>query len=105
MQRFFWAWTMKEAFTKAEGSGLGFDPRRVEYDAESETLRVDGTILAGWQLNKFAIQVHGDVYQGVIAQYVGGKELKIVGNSAELPNYMEVYDAVPFVENALQQLD
>ena len=76
----------------------------MEYDAESETVRVDGTILAGWQFDKFVIQVHGDVYQGVTAQYVGGKELKIVGNSAKLPDYMEVYDAVPFVENALQQL-
>lgn len=96
---------MKEAFTKAVGSGLGFDLRRVEYDAESETLRVDGAILAGWQLNKFVIYVHRAVYQGVIAQYVGGKQLKIVGDSAELPPYMEVYDAVPFVENALQHLD
>jgi len=101
---FFWTWTMKEAFTKAAGSGLGFDLRRVEYDAKLETLRVDGTLLAGWQFNKFVIQVEGDVYQGVIAEYTSGKQLKIVEESAGLPDYMVVYDAVPFVENALQQL-
>lgn len=95
---------MKEAFTKAAGPGLGLDLRRVEYDAKSETLRVDGTVLAGWQFNKFVIRVQGDVYQGVVAEYTSGEQLKIVEESAELPDYMEVYDAVPFVENVLQQL-
>ncbi|KAF8633687.1 hypothetical protein AX15_001294 [Amanita polypyramis BW_CC] len=104
LRRFFWTWTMKEAYTKAVGLGLGFNFRRVEYDAEASTLRIDGKRALGWQFNKFTVQVCEDIYLGVVAQYVGGDELTIVEESTELPNYIEVYDAVSFIEHALQQL-
>ncbi|KAK2466512.1 hypothetical protein APHAL10511_002154 [Amanita phalloides] len=105
LRRFFWVWTMKEAYTKAVGLGLGFDFRRVEYDAESNILRVDGARLSGWQFNKFVVKVRGDVYQGVIAQCTGGDQLEIIEGSTGPANYMEVYDAVHFVENTLQQMN
>ena len=95
---------MKEAYTKAVGLGLGFNFRRIEYDAEGDILRIDGTRPTGWQFNKFTVQDGEDIYQGVVAQYVGGDESKIIEESTELPKYIEIYDAVSFVEHALQQL-
>jgi len=71
----FLMWTLKEAYTKALGLGLGFDFRRIEYDVPENRLLIDGVVPRGWEFVAFSIEVGGgeqDVYQGVVARYLGG---------------------------------
>jgi len=60
----FELWTIKESYTKALGSGLGFDFSRVEYDFRTRTLSIDGQTLCGWFLGIFHFEVEGDKYIG-----------------------------------------
>lgn len=104
LQRFFWSWTMKEAYTKALGLGLTFNIRRIEFDAAENLLRVDGERLAGWQFTKFKICIEGDDYQGVVAEYIGGDGLDIIHESTQLPGYLNQCDAVSFVNQTFEVL-
>jgi 4'-phosphopantetheinyl transferase len=74
LRRFFWIWTLKEAYTKALGLGLGFDFRRIEYNIPENIVKVDGAIPKGWQFCKFELLDDLDLYQGVVAEFVGGDE-------------------------------
>ncbi|KAF8901709.1 hypothetical protein CPB84DRAFT_1815148 [Gymnopilus junonius] len=104
LQRFYWMWTLKEAYTKALGLGLGFDFKRVEFDVVSRIVRVDGKIPEGWKFNMFALSDNGDLYQGVVAEFVGGVTTEVVDEN-HLPDWLTVYDAVPFVEDTLSVLE
>ncbi|KAF8640146.1 hypothetical protein AX17_001382 [Amanita inopinata Kibby_2008] len=104
LHRFFWTWTMKEAYTKAVGLGLGFDFRRLEYDAEAGTLRVDGDTPIGWRFTKFTLSVGEDDYQGVVAEFTGGTEFGVIQEPVGSPPCLAQYGAVSFVEDALQRL-
>lgn len=96
-------WTLKEAYTKALGLGLGFDFRRVEFDVNNDTVRVDGEIPEGWHFSKFEIQDGDDLYQGVVAEFVGGNKSRV--DSERGPHdWLIHFDAVSFVERALQEL-
>ncbi|KAG6855061.1 hypothetical protein C0991_005990 [Blastosporella zonata] len=103
LSRFFWIWTMKEAYTKALGLGLGFDFRRVEYDIRANVVRVDKEIALGWRFTKFVLTDGDDLYQGVVAQYVGGTTTEMIDESAS-QGYLATWDAVHFVETALHEL-
>ncbi|GLB33585.1 putative 4'-phosphopantetheinyl transferase [Lyophyllum shimeji] len=103
LRRFFWIWTMKEAYTKALGLGLGFDFRRVEYDIEANVVRVDNQVPGGWRFSKFVVNIEEDVYEGVVAEYLGGLETEIVHESAAR-DWSITYDAVEFVEKAIHDL-
>ena len=103
LQRFFWMWTLKEAYTKALGLGLGFDFRRVEFDVVNLIVRVDGQIPQGWLFSMFVIEHGDDLYQGVVAEYVGGTSTEVVNESMK-PNWLTIHDAVPFTEHAIIDL-
>jgi len=103
LRRFFWIWTLKEAYTKALGLGLGFDFRRVEFDVEENVVRVDEEILSGWRFTKFILNDSEDLYEGVVAEYVGGTQIKVIPESDPQP-WLFSHDAVPFVEKAIQNL-
>ncbi|KAG6820443.1 hypothetical protein H0H93_000439 [Arthromyces matolae] len=100
---FFWLWTLKEAYTKALGLGLGFDFRRVEYDIEKNIIRVDKKIAAAWRFTKFNLTEEIDRYQGVVAEYIGGSDTEIVDSSTS-PNRVVSWNAVEFVEAVIQEL-
>jgi 4'-phosphopantetheinyl transferase len=103
LRRFFWMWTLKEAYTKALGLGLGFDFHRVEFDVEENVVRVDKEILAGWRFSKFVLNDGEDFYEGVVAEYLGGTQIEVIPESASQPWFIS-HDAVPFVEKAIQNL-
>ncbi|XP_006459883.1 hypothetical protein AGABI2DRAFT_219279, partial [Agaricus bisporus var. bisporus H97] len=81
LQTFFWMWTMKEAYTKALGLGLGFDFKRVEFDAQSRILRVDGETPIGWSFKMFELKDNEDTYEGVVAEFVGNGKTEVVHES------------------------
>ncbi|KIY67364.1 hypothetical protein CYLTODRAFT_376282 [Cylindrobasidium torrendii FP15055 ss-10] len=102
LQDFFWIWTMKEAYTKALGLGLGFDFARVEYNPKTNVLTVDGTVPTGWAFHKFTSQVGvgegEEMYVGVVAQHVGGTEPAVVHSEKEACPWIVYEDAVSFVQ-------
>ncbi|KAJ7774323.1 hypothetical protein DFH07DRAFT_733057 [Mycena maculata] len=103
LERFFWMWTAKEAYTKALGLGLGFDFRRVEFDPALDVLRIDGTVPRGWRFNKFKVTQDADVYQGVVAEFVGGDDTLVVSESGT-QEWLTVLDATVFIQQAIQGL-
>jgi len=103
LERFFWMWTLKEAYTKALGLGLGFDFRRVEFDVVNRSVRVDGQIPQGWRFSMFVIEDGEDLYQGVVAEQLGGTSTEVVNESMK-PNWLTIHDAVPFAEGAIVDL-
>jgi len=103
--RFFWIWTMKEAYTKALGLGLGFDFRRIEYDLTTDILTIDGEVPKGWQLIKFDIEHDQAIYQGVAARYVGGDATVVLPRSSQSVDWMVKLDAASLVYRAIEELE
>ncbi|KAJ7095175.1 hypothetical protein B0H15DRAFT_775098 [Mycena belliarum] len=104
LARFFWVWTVKEAYTKALGLGLGFDFRRLEFDPVLNLFRVDGAAPKGWQLTKFNVFQATDVYQGVVAEFVG-RDVTLVIPESSPHEWLTILDATSYIQNAVQQLE
>ncbi|KAF5321092.1 hypothetical protein D9619_000959 [Psilocybe cf. subviscida] len=99
---FFWMWTLKEAYTKALGIGLGFDFRRIEFDVANKIVRVDKRIPPGWRFDMFEITDGDDLYEGVVAEYLGEGETMVTMHNT--PEWLMVSDAATFTENAINTL-
>ncbi|KAG6812650.1 hypothetical protein H0H92_001600 [Tricholoma furcatifolium] len=95
---------MKEAYTKALGLGLGFDFRRVEYDIDANVVRVDKKDATGWRFTKLVLTDHEDLYQVVVAEFVGGTTAEVMDRSAS-QSCVVTWDAVEFMETALCELE
>lgn len=104
LNRFFWIWTMKEAYTKALGLGLGFDFRRVEFDNTTGALRVDGSVPPGWLFSKFVVHLGDDRYQGVVAEHVDDETETKVYSEFEPHPWLTSQDAVSFTEQCIREL-
>jgi len=72
LSRFYLIWTIKEAYIKAIGLGLGFDPSRIEYDMRANTVAVDGAVATDWRFGSSQITVDEEAYRVTVVQFVGG---------------------------------
>ncbi|TBU32066.1 hypothetical protein BD311DRAFT_655567 [Dichomitus squalens] len=110
LRRFYLIWTLKEAYTKALGLGMGFDFSRIEYDVPNDVVRIDGVVPRGWKFDRFELQneVKGgqvEDYVGVVARYVGegaSEERKVIPSPK--PEWLKVYDAARFLEMSIEKL-
>ncbi|KAI0356587.1 hypothetical protein OH77DRAFT_1452511 [Trametes cingulata] len=110
LRRFFLIWTLKEAYTKALGLGMGFDFSRIEYDVPNDIVRIDGQIPRGWDFARFDLRnpVKGgtaEEYVGVVAEFVGEEvapESRV--RSAAAPGWLKVRDAKEFLLSAIREL-
>lgn len=107
LHHFFLIWTLKEAYTKALGLGLGFDFKRIEYDNTENCVRVDGVVLKGWEFDVFQLptdQGEPGGYIGVGSKYVGGDQEAIVKQGTETTNLVQQFGAEEFLGRVLREL-
>lgn len=71
ISQFYLIWTIKEAYTKAIGLGLGFDLHRIEYNVTTNTVTVDGVAATEWQFETSQVTVDEEAYRVTVAQFVG----------------------------------
>jgi len=96
----FWLWTLKEAYTKALGEGLGFDFSRISIDLSALSITVDGVPLTGFEFLMFEIDLKDP--QGGQQEYQGAFVKKLPDSKAPLSVakksavYGEQYDWVEF---------
>lgn len=104
MRRFFWMWTLKEAYTKALGLGLGFDFKRVEYNVVQGEVKIDGITPSGWCFTTFTIKDGEDLYQGVVAERTGDPAGLIDTTSRHDLPWLKVVKAGQILRNAVEIL-
>ena len=103
LSRFYLIWTIKEAYIKAIGLGLGFDPSRIEYDMGTNTVAVDGAVATDWRFETSQFTVDEEAYRVTVVQFVGGGN----GSGTVVPleqGRVELTGASRFVRKALRQL-
>ncbi|CDO74018.1 hypothetical protein BN946_scf185043.g67 [Trametes cinnabarina] len=110
LRRFFLIWTLKEAYTKALGLGLGFDFGRIEYDVPNDVVRIDGEAPRGWEFTRFELQNAVkdrpiEDYVGVVARYTGDDApLERRVQAASTGGWLKVQDAKEFLSAAIREL-
>lgn len=72
LRRLYMVWTLKEAYTKALGLGLGFDFKRIEVDVHANRITVDGIAPLGWEFTTFTLESpSGNEYQVAVSRLTG----------------------------------
>lgn len=90
-------WTIKEAYTKALGIGLGFDFTRIEYrhqpdDSDNPIIAVDGAPVRGWQFRGLRLTKDSHRYICVVAICLGTSDESSI-------SWTELDERTEWVEN------
>jgi len=104
LHHFFLIWTLKEAYTKALGIGLGFDFKRIEYDSAGNHIKVDGEVLKGWEFQVFELpsdRAESGGYIGVVAIFVGGGDEETIVKTSDS---LSTFTAEKFLNRAIRDL-
>lgn len=111
LRRFYLIWTLKEAYTKALGLGMGFDFSRIEYDVPHDSVRIDGVAPRGWEFTRF--ELCNELKDGRIEEYVG-VVARFLGDDTEgeprvrvapvQPEWLSTEVAARFLETAIDEL-
>ncbi|TDL29322.1 hypothetical protein BD410DRAFT_823497 [Rickenella mellea] len=109
LRRIYLMWTLKEAYTKAIGYGLGFAFNRIECNVLENTVLIDGAAPRGWEFVVFSVNVQGhevdkqELYLGVVARFIGGDEvLRMAFRDHDEGSWFLQYDAPSIVRFALE---
>lgn len=110
LQNLFWLWTVKEAYTKTLGLGLGFNFSRITFDVHNDVIYVDEAPLCGFQFVLFELDLDGQLgggvgvgrYQGVAVRRIGGDGNDVGGGVRNVPSTI-VRRSVMFKEPREQQ--
>lgn len=97
-------WTIKEAYTKALGLGLGFEFWRVEFDPELYILRVNGEIPKGWKIYMFTLQDGEHLYEGAVADFIGGDSECTVERPGAPHPWLTLYSTKEFMQRSVDGL-
>lgn len=108
-EHLFRLWTLKEAYTKTLGLGMGFDFARIEYDVTSTRVRVDGAATAaadGWEFTETTFDVVGEHYTCVVASRgvpgtAGDERGTVVHRKEPSEGWVTRLDAVEFLSSYL----
>ncbi|KAI0751411.1 hypothetical protein C8Q80DRAFT_574355 [Daedaleopsis nitida] len=111
LRRFYLIWTLKEAYTKALGLGMGFDFSRIEYDVPHDAVRIDGVAPRGWEFTRFELRNElkdgrAEEYVGVVARFLGDdieRESRVRVAPVQ-PEWLLTDGAARFLETAIEEL-
>jgi 4'-phosphopantetheinyl transferase len=107
----FVLWTFKEAYAKALGIGLGFDFSRLEFDFYSDTVKVDGELLLGWEFRMISFTFEQDnsaeqsEYQIAVAKFVGGNCASMVQWSKASAPLLDDWIVLVKAEDVVEQAE
>lgn len=111
LQRLYLVWTLKEAYTKALGLGLGFDFKRIEVDVNGHKITVDNNVPCGWEFIVFILKApSGAIYQVAAARqstqassaldgHVEFRGVVDTSSDSDLSKWFRHYYAAPFISS------
>ncbi|KZT32125.1 hypothetical protein SISSUDRAFT_1055950 [Sistotremastrum suecicum HHB10207 ss-3] len=78
----FLLWTLKEAYTKSLGLGLGFDFSRIDYDFQAKQIKIDGEVTKGWVFYVFTLnELDGSRYQCALVRGADSSKPSVMHHS------------------------
>ena len=108
VHRFFLIWTLKEAYSKALGSGMSMDFKEIEYDVPRDVVRIQGRRPIGWKFVRTEIERGKDKYVVVVVKYIGEQDHardECFVERRPPGDWLKVWDAAEVMRRAIDELN